>query len=114
MSKRSDIVRMLDMREAAQRTITYCADLDYDAFLRDTKTQDAVVRNIEILGEAAKGVSEETRRRFTAIPWRSVAGMRDRLIHDYRGVNWDIVWDTVTRDLPKLLAALDSPDVQPD
>ena len=102
MSRRSDKDLIADMLEAINRAVSYCAELDYAAFLQDTKTQDAVVRNIEILGEAAKNVSANLRERHREIPWKSVAGMRNRLVHDYFGVNWDIVWGVLVRDLPAL------------
>jgi uncharacterized protein with HEPN domain len=67
--------------------------MGYDEFLNDYKTQDAVIRNIEILGEAAKLLSEESRESYPDIPWKDIAGTRDKLIHDYFGVNIDIVWN---------------------
>jgi uncharacterized protein with HEPN domain len=80
--------------------------LDYESFLNDPKTQDAVIRNLEILGEAAKRVSEEFRLAHKTIPWKSMAGVRDRLIHDYFGVNLDIVWQISKVELPKVLEQL--------
>ncbi len=106
MSRRSDTDLVRDMLEAARRARDYCADLQYDDFLQDNKTQDAVVRNLEILGEAAKSVSEDLRKRYDGLPWASIAGMRDRLIHDYFGVNLDIVWDVANNDLPRLVEDL--------
>ena len=102
MSRRADADLVRDMLEAARRARDYCAELQYDDFAQDNKTQDAVVRNLEILGEAAKSLSEDLRRRHDGLPWASIAGMRDRLIHDYFGVNLDIVWDVVKNDLPSL------------
>lgn len=106
MSRRSDIDCIHDMLEAARRADGYCEGLQYDDFMRDIKTQDAVVRNLEILGEAAKGVSMGLRKRYDSLPWSSVAGMRDRLIHGYFGVNLDIVWDVVKNDLPPMVEVL--------
>jgi uncharacterized protein with HEPN domain len=63
-------------------------------------TQDAVVRNLEIVGEAAKRVSPDLRGRAPGVPWREMAGMRDKLVHDYFGVDLDLVWDVVVVDLP--------------
>ncbi len=106
MSRRSDVDLVLDMLEAARRAMDYCSGLDYDGFLSDTMTQDAVVRNIEILGEATKYLSDSIRERIPDVPWQSIAGMRDRLIHHYFGVNWDIVWSVVQDELPALAAKL--------
>lgn len=106
MSRRADTDLVRDMLEAAQRALDYCADLQYEDFTQDNKTQDAVVRNLEVLGEAAKSLSEDLRTRHDGLPWASLAGMRNRLIHDYFGVNLDIVWDVVKNDLPPLVEGL--------
>ena len=103
MSKRSDRELLSDILEAIQRISTYIADSDYDTFAHDTRTQDAVIRNIEILGEATKKLSEEFRAAHEDVPWKSMAGTRDRLIHDYFGVNLDIVWQIAKLELPKVL-----------
>ena len=107
MSERSDLELLEDVLEAARRAIAYCAGITYDGFAEDAKTQDAVARNIEILGEAAKCLSEAVREESPSVPWKSIAGMRDRLIHQYSGVNWDVVWDVVTNDLPRLAAEVE-------
>jgi len=70
-----------------------------EAFLRDTKTQDAVVRNLEIIGEATKRLSDEARKPYPAVPWKSMAGVRDRLIHHYFGISLDVVWEIVSAEL---------------
>lgn len=101
MSERSDRNFISDIQEAIHRIASYTVSMTYDAFLTDIKTQDAVVRNLEIIGEAAKNISEETRTKYNQIPWRSMAGTRDRLIHHYFGVNLDIVWQIVTDELPR-------------
>ncbi len=72
-------------------------------FFEDIKTQDAVIRNIEIIGEATKNLSDEIRNRYPEIPWKELAGMRDRLIHQYFGVNLDIVWNVTKDELPEIL-----------
>jgi len=112
MSKRTDRELLNDIREAIHRITTYVSGMAYESFAADTKTQDAVVRNLEILGEATKNLSEQVRTKYPNIPWKSMAGARDRLIHHYFGVNLDIVWEIVTVELPKVATAL--PNVQED
>ena len=104
-----------DMVEACDRIVGYVAGMTPEVFRADAKTIDAVLRNLEVLGEAAKGVDDVTRERAAAIPWRAVAGMRDVLIHDYFGVDLDVVVDvvfnrvaTLRRDLAALLADIDA------
>lgn len=96
---------LVHMIECGKRIMSY-TQLGRDSFLRDTKTQDAVVRNFEIIGEAAKRVSEATRNRAPNIPWGRVAGFRDVLIHQYEGVDLKEVWKRVEQDLPILLSGL--------
>ena len=76
-------------------------------FFSDRKTQDAVVRNLEIIGEATKRVSATLKEAHPDIAWKPIAGMRDKLIHDYFGVNLQLVWDAVVRDLPDLKRKID-------
>lgn len=64
--------------------------------------QDAVLRNVEVIGEAVRGIRPETRAAHTDVPWNDMAGMRERVIHDYFRVDLDVVWDVVTNDLPPL------------
>jgi uncharacterized protein with HEPN domain len=104
MSKRGDSELMCDVREAIERINSYIESLSYEEFLRDEKTQDAVVRNLEVIGEAVKNISDEFKELYSFIPWRKLAGVRDRLIHHYFGVNFDIIWGIVKKDLPDLIA----------
>jgi len=102
MSSRADRDLLGDILEALRRAETYSAGQSYDQFLADTKTQDAVIRTLEIVGEATKGLSPALRERHPEIPWKNMAGLRDKLIHDYFGVNIDIVWEIVRDELPSL------------
>lgn len=68
--------------------------------MADRKTQDAAIRNIEIIGQAVKGISDGTRASEPDVPWRQIAGMRDKLIHEYFGVDLALVWDVIEHDLP--------------
>lgn len=95
-----------DIREAINRIQPYVADMDDKNFQNDLKTQDAVIRNLEIIGEATKQLSEEVRQQAAHIPWRNIARMRDKLIHHYFGINLDIVWQVIEDDLPPLLTAV--------
>ena len=79
---------------------------DYGAFLSDKLLQDGVVRELEIIGEASKNISEELKSFLPAIPWKSVSGMRDKLIHDYFSVDLEAVWKTAKEDLPSLKSEL--------
>ena len=97
------LLHAIDSIEAIQ-----CYTVDgRDAFFADPKTQDAVIRNIEVIGQAVKGISEQTRSLEPAVPWRQIAGMRDKLIHEYFGVDLDLVWDVVERELPLLVPRLE-------
>src|SRR6516165_3102024 len=111
MSRRKDADLVEDITEAIARIERYTAGLTLNAFLADTKTQDATVRNLEIIGEAVKGLSPDFRKKHPSVPWQEIAGMRDRLIHDYVGVNWDIVWDVLQMKLPELRRNLARPGV---
>jgi uncharacterized protein with HEPN domain len=102
MSKRGDKEFLWDITEAVQRIESYTADMTYEKFLQDTKTQDAVIRNIEIVGEAVKNISMDLRRKHKDIDWKNLAGMRDKIIHFYFGVNWAIAWSVIKEKLPAL------------
>lgn len=107
MSKRSDIDYLTDIRESIERIETYIGTMSYEGFLKDEKSQDAIVRNIEILGEAAKNISMDFKNRYPQIPWKELAGARNRLIHQYFGVNYDIVWDIIKNNLPLVAQEID-------
>jgi uncharacterized protein with HEPN domain len=95
---RSYLEHVLD---AIERVESYTRDGE-QAFIEDLRTQDAVVRNLEVIGEAVKNLSADTRAKRPEVPWREIAGMRDKMIHEYFGVDLRVVWDAVQTDLPRL------------
>lgn len=103
MSEQSEI-RLLcsDIDEAVERILQYTSETTYTEFIDDIRTQDAVIRNLEILGEAVKNLPPGFTERYPEIPWRFIAGMRDKLIHHYLSVSLEIVWETVQSDIPVL------------
>lgn len=106
MSERTDGDFLSDIQEAVRRIEVYTAAMTYEAFLADIRTQDAVIRNLEIIGEATKNLSAGLRARYAQVPWKGMAGVRDRLIHHYFGVNLDIVWQIATSELPEVASQI--------
>lgn len=100
--KKNDQVYLLHILEGIDQIHEYTRDLDYDGFLKSRLVQDGVIRQLEIIGEATKNLSPETRIEAAQIPWKDMAGMRDVLIHQYFGVDLVAVWTTVEQDLPFL------------
>lgn len=101
-----DLSSVLDILEAASRARIFARGMSKKRFLTDLKTQAAVVRQIEIIGEAAKRISEQFRSAHPEVAWWKYAGMRDKMIHAYDVIDYERVWETVGHDLPELIAAL--------
>jgi len=99
-------VYLEDILSAIQKIKSYTSGLSLQDFLQDDKTFDAVVRNLEVIGEAAKHLPEEARKRTPDIDWKKIAGLRDILIHEYFGIDGEIVWDVVRHKLPPLETAV--------
>lgn len=101
-----DDSNLLDILNAARKVVRYCEGVPWEEFETNEILQDAVLRKLGIIGEAARRVSEETRKAHPEIPWADIIGMRNRLIHDYTRVDLRRVWDTVTDDIPALIERL--------
>jgi uncharacterized protein with HEPN domain len=102
MSKREPLLLLQDILDAISRIESYTRGYTQQAFMSDSKTADAVVRNFEIIGEAANRIPEEIRELHTEVNWHRVRGLRNRLVHDYMGVDNAIVWAIVENDLDDL------------
>ena len=99
-------VQLEDMLEAARRIEEYVGSMTEKEFYSDTKTFDAVIRNLEVIGEAAKNIPREIKGRNLGIEWKKIAGLRDVLIHEYFGIDEEIVWDVVKNKIPDLIESL--------
>ena len=103
---RSPIDFLRDSVEAMEAARAFIEGFEYSTFAEDEKTNFAVVRALEIAGEAVKNVPEDVRSRFPKVPWRVMAGLRDVLIHAYFGVNLEVVWKTTTERIPEVMPLL--------
>lgn len=99
-------VYLADILEAINRIEIYTKGMALENFRRDSKTQDAVVRNLEIIGEASKRIPDDVRNTHPSAAWRSASAMRDFLIHDYPEVDVEAVWETIQQDIPSFKAAI--------
>lgn len=104
--QRDDTVYLRHVVDAITKIETYLTGIDETTFHAQSLIQDGVIRQLEIIGEAVKRISPPTRNLAPQIPWSAIAGMRDKLIHDYFGVNLDQVWLTATADIPALKTAI--------
>ena len=89
-----------DIIEAINNIEKYTRGLTYETFAKDKKTVDAVIRNFEIIGEATKYIPGKIRKEYPQVPWKDMAGMRDKLIHGYFGIKLDVIWKTIKERLP--------------
>ncbi len=102
MSKRNADVYLQDILESIQQIEEYLKDVTEDEFYRNTEKQDAVLRRLEIIGEAVKNVPESIRKEHDEVPWKQIAGMRDVIVHAYFGVTLSMIWVVAQQDIPVL------------
>jgi uncharacterized protein with HEPN domain len=106
MSKRPVELLLDDILQAIGRIEQYIKDLSFEAFSKDQKSVDAVVRNLEIIGEAANRLPDEFKEKYRQIEWHKVVGLRHRIVHEYFGIDIEIIWQILHKDLPELRDAL--------
>jgi len=107
MKKERDVRLYLDdILEAIDKIERYTEGLNFEQFRKDDKTGDAVVRNFSVIGEAVKNIPPGVRKKYPDIPWKIIAGMRDKLVHEYFGIRYDVVWETIELRLPSLRVAI--------
>lgn len=105
--RKDDAVRLFHMLEAAQEAVSFAENKTRADLNIDRKLVLALVKDIEIIGEAAANVTAERRRELMQIPWNKIVGMRNRLIHAYFEIDLDVLWKTITEDIPPLISALE-------
>lgn len=101
MKNKNPLFFLNDIKESLEKILEYTNKLSFEEFLSSNITKDAVERNFEIIGEAVKNLPNELKSKYSHIPFRQIAGMRDKLIHDYFGVDYEIIWKTIKEKLPE-------------
>jgi len=99
---KNDLAYIDHILDCIRKIRHFSKGLDIKKFSEDELVQDAILRNIEVIGEAAKKISADTKKTYYEIPWKEITGMRDKLIHDYLGVDNQVVWETIKKDIPEL------------
>jgi uncharacterized protein with HEPN domain len=106
MSKREPTLLVCDMIESAESILSFTAGMTYEQFLEDKKTRDAVVRNFEIIGEAANRLPDDFKALYPNIDWQRLRGLRNRIVHDYFGIDFSIIWKIKEEYLRGLMVSL--------
>lgn len=107
MSKRDPKLLVADIIDAAGKIKKYTSGFTYEMFIEDSKTLDAVIRNFEVIGEAANQLPEDFKDKHTAIDWHRIRGFRNRIVHDYMGIDYKIVWMIITEYLEQLYSDIE-------
>ena len=100
--KRNELLYLQDIYDATSKIEEFIVNMSYDEFSRDEKTQYAIIRAFEIIGEASNKISEGLKEVYFDLPWREMSGMRNKLIHEYFGINTEVIWKTTKEDIPLL------------
>lgn len=108
MPSRDPKLLLEDIVAAIRKVERYTAGMDWERFRQDEKTTDAVVRNLEVVGEAVRRLPEDFIARHPNVPWRQAAGLRNRIVHDYFGLDLEIIWEVIQHDLPRLRQQLEN------
>lgn len=99
---KDDVAYIEHILDCIRKIKEFSEGLSFKEFFVNELVQDAVIRNIEVIGEASKKISTNTKQVYFDVPWKEIAGMRDKLIHDYLGVDFEVVWRTIKEDIPML------------
>ena len=102
MSKKDRNILLLDILESIKKIKKYTNEMTYDLFIQDDKTIDACVRNFEIIGEVSSKIDEDFKIEHSEIEWKRMKGLRNRMIHDYSGIDYQVVWDIITEYFDEL------------
>ena len=108
MSKRAPNLLIEDIIDSGIKILEYTNNLSFDDFIDDDKTVDAVIRNFEIIGEAANRLPQDLKDQYPDIDWNRIRGFRNRIVHDYFGIDYSIVWEIKTSFLPEIISKLKS------
>jgi uncharacterized protein with HEPN domain len=102
MSKREPELLLQDIEESITKIKSYTSEMSFEMFQNDDKTIDAVIRNFEVIGEAANRIPDEIKDRFNKVNWHRIRGFRNRIVHDYMGVDLEIIWEIIEKNLDEL------------